>query len=179
MPELLASSLGILARLDGSEASGAEKSAGEFLERGDEKGAISEIGLSMGRVFSSSRLPSLGRYAAALSASSGSGDEIADFLGQFVKGFGDCGVLLVSKAGLAGWSAENGTVYEGKRLLSIPFTSGENVKVSLTGSDGGAVSLWKIIPDGVNRKKYTSGKWIKEITVYTSEVTPPQNGKID
>jgi len=170
LPPLAASTLRVLYVLDREAAS----RAGESFVRGNEL----SIGEALFGAFAQSPAPMLGKYSAALGASGRPGDEIAAFLGGIMKGFPGLGVLLVTRGGLAEWSAP-GAIYEDDRFLAIPFESGKNLTVRLTGSESGEVSLWKIIPQGVNAKKYPGGRWIKEITVYTSELSPPQNAKLN
>ncbi|MDR3279661.1 MAG: hypothetical protein LBT23_04025 [Synergistaceae bacterium] len=172
MPPLVASTLGILSRLDRNAA----LRAAESFSRGS---GISSLGKALCDAFSHSPAPMLGKYTAALDASGRGDEEIAGFMGEIVKGFPGFGVTLVTKNGLGEWSVAEGDFYEGDRFIAIPFEAGRNLTIRLTGSGAGDVSLWKIIPQGVNAKKYPSGKWIKEITVYTSEVLPPQNAKMN
>jgi hypothetical protein len=179
LPELVASTLGILSRLDPDVAANAERIAYESPARHDAAGVAPSLGAAMRAAFADAPLPMLGRYAAALGESGMGGDELSEFLKTLMAGFEGYGVLLVTKGGLAEWRREGGECYEGGRYVAVPFAGGENFTVRLAGSGDGDVSLWKIIADGVNAKKYDSGKWVKDITVYTAETSPPQNAKTD
>jgi hypothetical protein len=174
MPELIASTLSIISRFDAGVFSDAEEKARELMAKGESQGAIALLGGYLRRVFSVSLLPYLGRYSSALSSSGKGEDEISSFLGAIMKGFGDCGVLIFTRGGLAEWDAKDGTAYENARYISVPFSSRENIAVRIIGSGAEDVSMWKIIAQGTNAKKYPKGKWIKEIAVHTSEVRPPQ-----
>jgi hypothetical protein len=174
MPEFFAPTLEIMSRMDAGASMDAEKKSREFLDRGDMAGAIASLGASLRKAFAASPLPSLGKYAAAL-ASSGKGDEeILGFLGLLMRGFEDCGVLVFTRSGAAEWSVKDGAAYENERYVSVPFSAQKNIVVRIAGSGADDVSLWKIIAQGTNAKKYPKGNWIKELTVYTAEVKPPQ-----
>jgi hypothetical protein len=174
MPAFFASTLEVMSGIDLGVSIDAEKKSREFLDRGDPAGAISSLGASLRNAFSASPVPSLGKYAAAL-ASSGKGDEeIFGFLGSLMKGFGDCGVLAFTRKGAAEWIVKDGTAYENERYVTVPFSAQKNIVVRITGSGDDDVSLWKIIAQGTNFKKYPKGNWIKELTVYTAEVKPSQ-----
>jgi hypothetical protein len=174
MPVFFDSTLTIMSRFDAGISSEAEKKAREFLASGDAKGAISSLGSALRKTFASSELPSLGKYSAALASSGRDEDEILNFLGLLMKGFSDYGVLLFTRSGLAEWSVKGGAGYENGRYVAVPFSSQKNIAIRLTGSTSDDVSLWKILGQGTNAKKYPKGNWIKEITVYTTEVKPPQ-----
>ncbi|MDR1650479.1 MAG: hypothetical protein LBR87_01675 [Synergistaceae bacterium] len=164
LPPLVASTLEILAAFDRDAAS---KAAGNFAR----DGSLPPLGEALQSAFTPDAARMLGRYAAALGASGRGEEEIAVFLSNIMKGFSGRGVLLVTKNGLIEWVSEGAAIFEGDRILAIPFESGKDVTVRLTGASAD-VSLWKIMDQGVNTRKYPRGNWIKEITVLTSEVNP-------
>jgi hypothetical protein len=184
MPELMASTLRIITALDHEAGQDTLSASMELMAKGDVKGAIAVLGRNMRRISSNSPQNDLGRYIAALGASGKSTDEIVNFLGSFVKGY-EYGVLIFTSPGVAEWTvkrssdptlAENG-VFEGAAIAAVPFAIGRDVTLRLKGADTEDVSLWKLIPQGVNAKKYPRGKWIKEITVNTTDVTPKNAAK--
>ncbi|MDR3076601.1 MAG: hypothetical protein LBU26_04820 [Synergistaceae bacterium] len=172
LPGLIASAITIMARLDADAAGDAENAARGFLASGNESGAVSSLGEPLRRAFGANVIPSLGKFSSALAASGKSEQELVAFLGSLMKGMGDCGVLLFTRGGVAEWSVKDGAAYENARYVSVPFSSRQNIVVKITGSDSEDVSMWKVIAPGTNAKKYPKGAWIKEITVYTSELTP-------
>jgi len=179
MPAFFASTLAIMSRFDAGASSEAEKHARELLNGGDAQGAITSLGSSLRKAFGASPLQSLGKYAAALASSGRGEDEISNFLSLLMKGFDDCGILLFTRSGVSEWSVEGGSVYENERYVSVPFSPQKNISVKITGSDAAEVSLWKIIAQGTNMKKYPKGNWVKEVTVYTAEVKPPRKQTIN
>ena len=186
MPELMASTLSIITALDVKEGKEALSVSRELMVKGDVNSAIAALGRSMRRVSSNSPENGLGRYSAALGASGKSAAEIVNFLGSFIKGYG-YGVLIFTRAGVAECTVKripdqkpaivgNG-VFEGTAIAAAPFAIGHNVTLRLNGAGTEDVSLWKLIPQGVNAKKYPRGKWIKEITVNTTDITPQNTAK--
>ncbi|MDR3165990.1 MAG: hypothetical protein LBU13_10485 [Synergistaceae bacterium] len=181
MPDLMASTLKIIAAIDHDAAKEALSVSRELMAKGGVKDAIAALGRHMRRVFANAPGSGLGRYAAALGASGKSADEIVNFLGSFVKGY-EYGVLIFTRNGAAEWNLKRASgsqtpltgneIFEGNAIAAAPFAIGHDVTLSLKGSDTEDVSLWKLIPQGVNAKKYPRGKWIKEIRVYTTGVTP-------
>jgi hypothetical protein len=170
---LARSALDIIARLDAGVFADATDEVARRFGEGDAPGALSSLGAHLSRAFGHDPAPSLGKFAAALGASGKGEDEIVNFLVAVMRGFGGCGVLVFTRNGLTDWSA-SGEALDNGRYVSVPFSSRRNITVRMTGASAD-VSLWKIIPSGVNAKKYPKGSWIKEITVHTSEVTPPRN----
>jgi hypothetical protein len=155
----------------------------ELVAKGDVKGAITLLGRSMRRV-SNSPENDLGRYSAALGASGRSADEIVNFMGSFVKGY-EYGILIFTSPGVAEYTIKRSSgpvpegkgVFEGSAIAAEPFAIGHDMTLRLKGADTEDVTLWKLIPEGVNAKKYPRGKWIKEIKVNTTAVNPPNAAK--
>jgi hypothetical protein len=181
LPVLMASSLRIISRLDAAAAGRAGAAIEEALGRGDQAGAAAMAGAAFAASLgtppgSREGVERLGRLASALGASGESADAIASFMGGFVRGYGEGGVLIFTKGGVSKWrettGASRAAASENARYVAAPFSQGGNMAIRIEGSGTNGVSLWKIIPEGVNAKKYPAGKWIKEITVHTSEVAP-------
>jgi hypothetical protein len=183
MPALMASTLRIIAALNHEVSMEALSASRELVAKGDAKGAIAALGRYMRRV-SNSPENDLGRYSAALGASGRSADEIVNFMGSFVKGY-EYGVLIFTSPGVAEYAVKRNSdpapsgdgIFEGAAIAAAPFAIGHDMTLRLKGADTEDVSLWKLIPQGVNAKKYPRGKWIKEITVNTTVVTPPNAAK--
>jgi hypothetical protein len=183
MPALMASTLSIIAALDREAGSEAMRVSRERVAKGDVSGAIAALGRSM-RQISNSPENDLGRYSAALGSSGRSADEIVNFMGSFVKGY-DYGVLIFTSSGVAEYAVKRNSdpahagnsIFEGAAIAAAPFSIGHDMTLLLKGAGTEDVSLWKLIPQGVNAKKYPRGKWIKEITVNTTVVTPPNAAK--
>ena len=186
MPDMMASTLRIITTIDNEAGKEALNTSRELMARGDAKGAVAALGRSMRHVSSGSPENGLGRYSAALGASGKSADEIVNFLESFVKGY-EYGVLIFTRPGVAEWTVKRGStsesapagsgVFEGNAIAAAPFAIGHNVTLRLKGADTEDVSLWKLIPQGVNAKKYARGKWIKEIAVDTTGVMPKSAAK--
>ena len=184
MPDLMASTLRIITALDHESGKKALGASGELMAKGDANGAIAALGRSMRQASSDSPGNHLGKFSAALGASGKSADEIVNFLESFVKGY-EYGVLIFTRGGVAEWNVKRSSdpapagsgVFEGTAIAATPFAIGHDVTLRLTGADTEDVSLWKLIPQGVNAKKYPRGKWIKEITVDTTDVTPKNAAK--
>ncbi|MDR1917262.1 MAG: hypothetical protein LBQ58_11905 [Synergistaceae bacterium] len=191
LPDLIAATLEVMSGIDWSTAARARDEIKPLLTRGETTSAVESLGVYLHMVFSSSPANMFGRYVNALSATGHSMEELVVFLRALVRGYGSHGVLLVTKSGVLSWSATAsdktplksepaGIVYENERFIAIPFEIGGNFTLRINGSNIGDVSLWKIIPLGVNAKKYLKGAWAKEIFVNTQELTPPpQNVKFN
>jgi hypothetical protein len=175
LPGLIGSAVGIISRLDPNAGAESDTLARGFLASGDSSGAARALGAQLRKSFGSSHITSLGIFASALAASGRGEAEIINFLKAVMNGFGDAGVLLFTRNGVEKWSLSSGaTAHENSRYVAVPFSSRQNITVTLVGSSLEDVSLWKIISDGTNAKKYEKGNWIKEITVFTSEAIPSQ-----
>jgi hypothetical protein len=190
LPELSSSTLEIISGVDWDISTRARDEIKLLLD-GDDRSAEESLGVYLRAAFSASPVRLFGKYINALSATGRSIDELVMFLRALTRGYGDCGALLVTKSGVASWSVSaagktsikpvpDGIAYENERYMTIPFETGGNFTLSIEGSGIGDTSLWKIIPLGVNAKKYSKGKWRKEIFVNTQELTPPpQNVKFN
>lgn len=164
------------------------------LKEGREDRAALQLGTAVRKIDISSPAHILGRYVEALLESQPEDAErFSSYIQNFLKGFGGHGVLIVSRGGVASLSAvlpdktalssapkklaanvpPAARLHLGDRYVVIPFQTGKNFTVNLIGSNKGAASLWKIIPEGVNRKSYPRGDWEKEITVYGGQLLPP------
>ena len=173
LPGLAGSTVAIISRLDANSAAEAETAARRFLDSGDANGAAA-LGSLLRKSFGTSFVAPLGRFASALAASDRETAEIIDFLEAIIKGFGDSGVLLFTRSGVAEWSLSSGAAAFGsERYVAVPFSDRQNIRVTLTGAHTDDVSLWKLIPAGTNTKLYEAGDWIMEVTVFTAEVIPP------
>jgi hypothetical protein len=174
MSGVMASTVGILAAMNPEAAKIVAQTAKERLEAGDPNAAAALLGSCFASIPGASKLHNLGRFIDALLASGENVDSLVPFIENFLKGYGGCGVLIVTKSGVKQWSAsvtENAS-FSSERHVVIPFGTGENFTLNVEGS-GGGVSLWKIIPQGTNKKNYQAGDWEKEITVHTGRLTPP------
>jgi hypothetical protein len=186
MPDLMASTLRIITAFDRDAGGEALNSSAELMARGGVNDAIEILGRNMRRVSAGSPGNDLGRFSAALGASGRSADEIVNFLEQFVKGY-EYGVLIFTKGGVAEWNLKRASgpepapagsgIFEGGAIAAAPFAIGHDLTLRLNGADTEDVSLWKLIPQGVNAKKYPRGKWIKEIKVDTTGVAPQNTSK--
>ena len=163
------------------------------LQQGQKDQAASLLGAGMKKIGVSSPVHVLGRYVETLAESQTSIEEISSYIQNFLRGYGGYGVLIVSRSGVASWNAVSpdkaalstapknlvasvpaqARLYVGDRYLVIPFETGKNFTLNLTGSNKGSASLWKIIPEGVNRKNYPQGDWEKEISVHGGQLLPP------
>ena len=94
-------------------------------------------------------------------------------------------MLVLTKSGIGSWKAlpeaggndaevSDGRTRPGDLHVVFPFRIGKNFVLKIDGSGKGGTSLWKVIPDGVNRKRYPQGNWRKEITVHTGRLLPPK-----
>ncbi|MDR1482007.1 MAG: hypothetical protein LBI74_05215 [Synergistaceae bacterium] len=149
----------------------------------DTAGAMSSLGASMRQFAAPTPVATLGRYVQALMTRGGSINDLAGFVSPFLRGFEGHGVLIATRSGIKSWealasngtpykSAPQGRVYEDERYIVIPFELGGNFTLNLIGSGSGRVSLWKIVPDGVNFKEYEAGDWEREITVNGRVLSP-------
>jgi hypothetical protein len=173
-PEVVASTIGILRSL-GHEYRGTGN---------DPSGVMPRLGSAMRRFAVPTPVQMLGRYVLALTSSGREIDYLAGFISPFLRGFGGYGALIITRSGVKAWeaaasdgtpykSAPRGRVYEDDGYIIIPFELGKNFTLNLSGSGSGAVALWKVVPDGVNFKKYEAGDWEREITVNGEVLIPP------
>ena len=185
IPDIFGSTVRIISGLNGSAAEGLADEVRGALKSGGRSEAAVLLGSGLRRAASvQSQLRLLGRYLQALPASGMSMDALSAFMADFLKGYGDCGALVVTRSGVKSWSAvtsdkaklktaPEGRVYLDDKYLIIPFELGKNFTLNISGSNSGQASLWKVVPSGVNTKKYPQGSWNKEITVYTEQLMPP------
>lgn len=184
LPEPMASTVEIIARLNPNLKREAATQTADLVTAGKPHAAAAELGRYLRQTATPNPVQMLGRYVHAIIGGEMIVDDLAGgFIRDILKGYGQHGVLIVSKRGVKRWTARVGTekytlapqgrIYEDERHIVIPFTSGTNFVVELEGSGQGATTLWKITPDGVNKKHYPQGKWNKSVTVYTSVLTPP------
>jgi hypothetical protein len=185
LPELISSTIEVMSGVDWNTSVRALDEIRPLLDGGEDSLAAESLGVYLHAAFSASPVRLFGKYANALSATGRGADSLAAFLRSLARGYGSCGVLLVTKSGVASWSvsaagrASTGpAAYENERYIAIPFEAGGDFTLRLKGSGLGGASLWKIIPLGVNAKKYPEGKWVKDVFVNTQELVPsPRNVK--
>jgi hypothetical protein len=172
--EFVASTIGILRAL-GHEYRGTSN---------DPSGVVPQLGAAMRGLAVPTPVQMLGRYVRALTSSGRKIDDLAGFISPFLRGFGGYGVLVATKGGVRAWeaAASDGTLYkiapqgrvhEDDGYIIIPFELGKNFTLNMSGSGSGSVSLWKVVPDGVNFKEYEAGDWEREITVNGEVLIPP------
>ncbi|MDL2264313.1 hypothetical protein LJC31_06635 [Synergistaceae bacterium OttesenSCG-928-I11] len=166
LPPLMASTIRILSALDAAQAARAADNVRKSIEQGKPNEAIVSLGTYMQNVARNDahdKSGMLGRYTQALTASIARTDEIAEFLRHFLRGYGDCGVLLATKNGIGDWSAQDashslyahapqGTAYDDGRFLVLPFRLGDDFTLRMKSAKG--TSTWKILPAGVEKKNY-------------------------
>jgi hypothetical protein len=174
IPGLWGSTVEILDGIAPPIAEDAARKTREMLETGSADAAASVLGSAFRRVSGTSQLRALAKYVDALFASGESVDSIARFAVSFTAGYDGCGVLILSKSGVKSWSAalSDDVSITGDRYVVIPFETGKDFVLNLEGSGEGDTSLWKVVPQGVNKKDYPQGDWDKEIAVHTGRLTP-------
>jgi hypothetical protein len=156
---------------------------GEYRQSADPQEAMSSLGEALRRLAAPTPVQMLGRYVQALTASEEKLDDVLRLLPPFLGGYGGYGALIVTRTGVTSWSASSldgmpyknapaGRVYEDEKYIVIPFELGKNFDINIQGSGDGEVSLWKVIPDGVNFKKYAPGDWERVITVHGDALSP-------
>lgn len=187
IPDILGSTVRIISGLNSTVAESLAADVRGALKSGSRSAAVTLLGSGLRRSAPAQpqmQLPLLGRYVQALSASGMSMDALSAFMTDFLKGYGDCGALVLTRSGVKSWSAvtsdkvkfktaPDGRMFLDDKYLIIPFELGKNFTLNISGSNSAPVSLWKMLPSGVNTKKYPQGSWNKEITVYTEQLMPP------
>jgi hypothetical protein len=175
LPGLTGPTVEILSALNPALAETAAQGAREKLSRNDEEGAAALLGEAMKGVSADTPARTLSRYVDALIASGESIDSIARFVQNFLIGYDDLGMLILTKSGVKSWnfSEEGGPFLENDAYVLIPFNTDKNFILNAEGSGDGDTSIWKIVRRGVNKKDYPAGDWEKEITVHTGLLTPP------
>lgn len=185
MPDIFEISINMIYPGEGDKKTELTASIKTFLSEGKEKDAARKLGEILGRERKKSR-EYLGYYCRkALPGASGDMNKKAQFLSWFLSGYGKLGVLMVSTEGIESLSAsgrrrgefwkvvDEGKVPTGKLeriyrsddAIYIPFSSGEIFILDIIASGEGEVALWKILPEGVNRKIWAAGIWEREITI--------------
>jgi hypothetical protein len=174
-PSLIGSTVEMLSGLNPALAMTTAQNARERLSQNDEEGAAALLGAAMKSASAASPAQTLSRYADALIASGEEMDSIARFIQNFLAGYDNLGVLILTKSGVKLWnsSKEGSPFLENDSYILIPFHTDQNFILNLEGSGKGDTIIWKIVKQGVNKKDYPSGGWEKEITVHTGLLTPP------
>ncbi len=150
----------------------------------------SEIGVVL-RPASGKSLELLGRYVRFFLDEAKLTSEVAAFLKSIVTGFGNAGVVVYTRDGLRSSYAVGSLgipfrettsdtagktqpvrVFSARHGVCIPFSRGERFLVELKGNGQAPVSLWKILPDGAQRKDYPAGVWEREVTIYGDRIKP-------
>jgi hypothetical protein len=178
-PTLFEATMEILDGILPSAALSAAQSAKESIESGDERSAAVLLGKAYGEIWEQSTARSsseaIGKYVDALLSSGLDIDSVARFVSDFLAGYNGYGVIILSKSGVKTWSADlqRQASITGDKYVVIPFDTSNNFILNLEGSGEGDTSLWKSVPQGVNKKIYPAGDWDKQITVNTGRLTPP------
>ena len=184
IPDIIGSTVRIASGINRVAAESIARDVRGALNDGDRTKAAALLGSGLRAATSDASLRFIGQYLNALCASGMNMDVLSAFMADFLKGYVDYGALVLTRGGVKSWSAltqdkvqlkpaPEGRVYAGEQYLIIPFELGKNFTLNISGSNTADVSLWKIIPSGVNTKKYPKGSWNKEIAVYTEQLTPP------
>ena len=182
LPEIYAESL----RYVKNDPAKLKKELETLLSEGKEKEAARKLGSVFGREHNG-EVSYLGFYSIKfLPLVDKSLDAQAKFMAQFLRGYGDAGVLLFSTGGLSGlnvygkdgsgpWESasleaavsgrKTGRVFKKNGIVAIPFSSGEIFRLDLLGREGGETKMCKILPGGANVKSWAGGKWEREVTV--------------
>lgn len=146
--------------------------------------AASVIGRALGTANSFSTFY-LGNFCLTALPKAGDPAAQADFMTGFMRGYNKCGLLMVTTEAVktfSAYAADRGDpwsfvpaqaasaapgerLFRGKRVVFIPFAFGAKFKIDIVSHNGGAVTVWKILPTGVNSKSWQGGNWEKEISV--------------
>lgn len=185
LPDIYEISINMIYPGEGDKKTELTTSIKKLLIEGRGKDAAQKIGEVLGRQRKNSKAY-LGFYCKkALPSIMGGLNERAQFLSWFLIGYGKSGLVMVSKEGIEKLSAsgrrrgefwklvEDGRVpsekleriYETDDAVYIPFSSGEVFILDIVGSDQGEAAVWKILPEGINRKTWSAGPWEREITI--------------
>jgi hypothetical protein len=173
LPGLFGAAAEILDALGSPSTEAAAAAARESLETHDEGQAAEFLGRAFKNTPGASDLSALGKFADAV-VSVLDIESASPFMQSFLSGYGSAGVLVMTKSGVKSWNTDLATNFSSSSgsYVVIPFNAEKNFILNVEGSDEGATSLWKIVPQGVNRKEYAKGDWEKEITVYTAQLAP-------
>ncbi|NLD06197.1 MAG: hypothetical protein GX672_09990 [Synergistaceae bacterium] len=185
LPDIYEISINMIYPGEGDKKNELSISIKKLLIEGRGKDAAQKIGEVLGRQRKNSKAY-LGFYCKkALPSIAGGLNERAQFLSWFLVGYGKSGLVMVSKEGIEKLSAsgrrrgefwklvEEGKIpsekleriYETDDAVYIPFSSGEIFILDIVGSDQGEAAVWKILPEGINRKTWSAGPWEREITI--------------
>ncbi|MCF0248490.1 MAG: hypothetical protein HUJ86_07775 [Synergistes sp.] len=160
-----------------------EEAVGYFNDGRRDK-AASVIGRALGAENNYS-LNYLGKFCLNVLPSAGTAEAQIEFLSGLMRGYSKCGVLVFTSDSLSRYTAfalsrgkpwgvvpanaasasADERLYVGKGLVFIPFTTGTKFRLDIVAKEGSGVTLWKILPEGVNTKSWPGGKWEREITV--------------
>ncbi len=83
----------------------------------------------------------------------------------FVKGYKNCGVVIISFAGCDKEPVTKAGISAGKFAWFVPFNKGSHFKINIFGKTGETVKLWKIFDNKPVCKEWQGGFWEREITV--------------
>ncbi len=185
MPQIYSVSINMINSSDDSKKEDLLASIKTLLIGGREKEAAGRLGEFLGLERSNSK-EYLGFYCkSALSSVEGDLNDRAEFLSWFLVGYRKNGVVMVSQEGIEKINASGKKrgefwrnvgegkvpshklerVYTANDVTYIPFSSGEIFILDIVGSAQGEATVWKILPGGMNKKTWISGKWEREITV--------------
>ena len=194
-PPLFSGPLEVLASLQHAELGALTNNVEQALaEKNDEK-AASLLGKALREHFSSAPRHALGRFSDALISTASDKKGAIRFLQAFASGYGTEGLLVFNHEGLSTQKAgtqpnqlnftsapkelrvpsdpKTARVFKGTHFSIIPFSEGERFYLRIKSNTKAPVSLWKIMPQGINSKEYPAKTWEKEITVHGDRLTPP------
>lgn len=185
LPGVVGSTLRIISHLAPDVYGAALGEIEGMMRDGGEEMAATRLGVYMKSLSGANPATFLGDYVLALLAYDARVDDMTSYMRNFLVGYDGYGVLVLTKSGVGSWKAlpeaggndaevSDGRTRPGDLHVVFPFRIGKNFVLKIDGSGKGGTSLWKVIPDGVNRKGYPQGNWRKEITVYTGRLLPPK-----
>lgn len=194
-PPLFSGPLEALASLQHAELPSLADSVEQALAEKNEEKAASLLGKALREHFSSTPRHALGRFGEALIATASDKKEAIRFLRAFASGYGTEGLLVFTHEGLSTQKAgaqpnqlnfsaapkalrlasepKAARMFKGPLFSVIPFSEGERFYLRIKSNAKAIVSLWKILPQGINHKEYPAKNWEKEITVYGDRLVPP------
>ncbi|MDR3254553.1 MAG: hypothetical protein LBT31_03165 [Synergistaceae bacterium] len=175
MPGLFRATIEILDRLGAPEIETIARDVREKLRENDESAAAAILGQTFKTAPGVSGPSSFARFVNAILAAETGVDSVAPFIRHFLSGYGNTGILIITKSGVKKWitSIPVETSASSEQFVIITFGTDKNFVLNVEGSGTGATTIWKIVPQGINKKEYASGEWEKEITVHTERITPP------
>lgn len=121
-----------------------------------------------------------------------------EFLQLFLKGYGDYGLVVLTKDGLNDYKVydqkgnelkdapvqmfsgpeKNQRIFDGKEVIVVPFMLGEEIEVQAEGA-GGSGNIITITPDGVSTQEYPKEKWQSKIQISSNSITNEGGGGLD